>query len=132
MRVLVIFIIALGALVWIDVPGRIQEFCIHEVSKKEVKDLSYWEENYFRWSLDNIDRFKRLKEAGTQSRDAEIQKLIRTSEEVCNSSLKVFEKYSNHNLLTSLSDGIEICNELAWKIENLITELEAQEDLKQK
>lgn len=132
MRVLVIFIVALGALVWIDIPGRIQEFCIHEVSKKEVKDLSYWEENYFQWCLDNIDRFKSFKEAGTQSRDTEIQKLIKTSEEVCNNSLKVFEKYSKEDLFISLSDGIEICNELAWKIEFLITGLKVREDLKQK
>ena len=37
MRALAIFIVALGALVWIDVPGRIQEFCINEVSKNEFE-----------------------------------------------------------------------------------------------
>lgn len=131
MRVLVIFIVALGALVWIDVPGRIQEFCINEVSKNEFEDLKYWEKNYFQWGLDNIDRFKRFKEAGTQSRDTEIQKLIKTSEEVCNNSLKVFEKYSKEDPLISLSDGIEICNELAWKIEFLITGLKVQEGITQ-
>ena len=132
MRVLVIFIVALGALVWIDVPGRIQEFCINEVSKNEFEDLKYWEKNYFQWRLDNIDRFKSFKEAGTQSRDTEIQKLIKASEDVCNNSLKVFEKYSKEDLIISLSDGIEICNELAWKIEFLITGLKVQEDIKQK